>query len=304
MDSHLAALSRSIDAAELGRRIRSARLAAGLTQAHLADGEVTAAYISRIEVGQRRPGVWLLQRLAMRMGTTPHQLLTGMTTHEARQLELAVEHAAVALAFGESSDALSGATAAAERLEDFGDAALLAEAMRIKAEAHRALGDLSRAIEVLVQLTREPTPDMNTLRSLIVLCRCYGERDELSRAIAVGELADRMAARLGIDGLPEALQLAAARADAHSRRGDHVVAAELCRTALDAVANDGSQLTQAAAYWDASLSESLSNGATPAAIELAKTAHMLVDIVASRETAEHMLRLTNDSESVAMPPRQ
>lgn len=48
MDSHLALLSRSIAPDELGRRLRAARLAAGLPQAQVAAGEVTAAYLSRV----------------------------------------------------------------------------------------------------------------------------------------------------------------------------------------------------------------------------------------------------------------
>ncbi|NHA00593.1 helix-turn-helix transcriptional regulator [Nocardioides sp. W3-2-3] len=73
MDVDLAGLSRTIDPAELGRRIRASRVAAGLTQSELADGTVTAAYVSRIERGQRRPAANLLEALAARMGTTGHQ---------------------------------------------------------------------------------------------------------------------------------------------------------------------------------------------------------------------------------------
>lgn len=313
MDPHLAALSRSIDAAELGRRIRASRLAAGLTQADLAGEDVTAAYVSRIEDGQRRPGLHLLDRMANRMGTTLHQLLTGMTTHEARQLDLAVENAAVALALGHHHEALRGATEAADRLQRFGDAALLAEARRIQAEAQRAIGDLDTAITILIELTAGPVPDMNTLRSLIALGHCHCERDEIAKALAIGELAERMAARLGIDGLTEGLDLAAMRAAAHLRRGDTERAAEISRDALQAAAHSPSKVTQAAAYWTASRAEALSNGPTPAAIDLAKTAHLLIDIDTSRQTAERLSRISgrdggsgfrDPADSIVNRPRQ
>ncbi|WP_182378667.1 helix-turn-helix transcriptional regulator [Nocardioides sp. WS12] len=292
MDVRLAELSRSIDAAELGRRIRAARVAAGMTQAQLAGGEVSAAYISRIEDGQRRPAAHLLGRMAARMNTTLHQLLMGFATTEARQLELQVEHAAVSLVLGETADALAEATTAAARLERFGDPALLAEAMRIKAEAQRAVGDLESAVAILEALTEDLSPDMNTLRALITLCRCYCERDQLTKAVATGDLAQRMAARLGIGGLGETLQIAAVRAEALLRRGDQDAAAVICREVLDGLVGDGSQLSSATSYWRASISESAANGATPAAIELAKVAHTLIDIAERRTTIDHLTKLS------------
>jgi hypothetical protein len=66
MDPNLAELSRSIDPAILGRRLRNARVAAGLTQTQAAGGDASTAYISRIEAGQRRPDLKLLARLADR----------------------------------------------------------------------------------------------------------------------------------------------------------------------------------------------------------------------------------------------
>ena len=54
--TRLAELSRTIETRELGRRIRNARIAAGMTQTDLAGDDVSSAYVSRIEDGQRRPG--------------------------------------------------------------------------------------------------------------------------------------------------------------------------------------------------------------------------------------------------------
>ncbi|WP_182378298.1 helix-turn-helix transcriptional regulator [Nocardioides sp. WS12] len=293
MDAFLAGLSQSIDAVELGRRIRAARIAAGMTQSQVAGGEVSAAYVSRIEDGQRRPETQLLARMAARMSTTPHQLLTGITTHEARQLELEVEHAAVALTLGDNTEALTAAADVVARLKNYGDPALLAEAQRVKAQAHYALSDLDSAISILEELTQQLTPDMNTLRALISLCRCYCDRDELARATALGDLAERMATRMGIDGLTETLQLAVVRAEIHLRRGDHQAAAATCRSALEIADADASELAQASAYWHASVSEALSNGATPAALELAKIALALIDISEGHTCMRHLTRISS-----------
>src|SRR3954465_1955149 len=75
VDMHYAELSRTIDAAELGRRIRHARGAAGLTQSPLAGADASAAYVSRIEAGQRRPEAGLLERMATRLDVGLEQLL-------------------------------------------------------------------------------------------------------------------------------------------------------------------------------------------------------------------------------------
>lgn len=289
VDSRLAELSQTIDAVDLGRRIRMARITAGMTQAQATGGEVTAAYLSRIEDGQRRPDAHLLERMAARMGTTLHQLLTGLTTHEARGLELQVEHAAITLALGDPEEAMQASTTAVGLLESYGDEALLASAKRVQAMAHRVAGEPSKAASILESLIAGSTPDVNTLRALIELCHCYRERDEFARAIAAAQRAERMIAELGIDGLAETLQLAAAVAAVHLRLGDLATATSVCRRALDAVAVDLPPKSQAELYWRASTSEATSNGATPAAIELAKVALTLVDLDDGRSSVEHVL---------------
>lgn len=67
------------DQAALGKRICHARIARGLTQAQLAEpAEVSAAYLSRIEDGQRRPSMEVLVAIAERMHVRPRDLLLGV----------------------------------------------------------------------------------------------------------------------------------------------------------------------------------------------------------------------------------
>lgn len=66
------------DPVAVGARIRTAREAAGLTQRELAFDGCTAAYLSRIEVGQRIPSYQILRVLAGRLGTTADFLATGL----------------------------------------------------------------------------------------------------------------------------------------------------------------------------------------------------------------------------------
>jgi transcriptional regulator with XRE-family HTH domain len=59
----------------IGTRIKTARLAAGLTQAALAGDRYTKAYISALEHGIAKPSMAALNYLAPRLGTTPSALI-------------------------------------------------------------------------------------------------------------------------------------------------------------------------------------------------------------------------------------
>lgn len=68
-------LSRTANRAELGVRIRETRLAAGMTQAEVASGVFSVAYLSRIESGDRRPSPDNLEHIARALGTDVPTLL-------------------------------------------------------------------------------------------------------------------------------------------------------------------------------------------------------------------------------------
>src|SRR6266540_3858507 len=74
---HDTVVSHVDDAAEVGRRLRGARLNAGLTQRALAFPGCSTGYISRIEAGQRVPSLPVLRELARRLGTTEEFLAYG-----------------------------------------------------------------------------------------------------------------------------------------------------------------------------------------------------------------------------------
>src|SRR6476469_5123652 len=65
------------DPAECGRRLKEARERAGISQRRLAFPGCTAAYISRIEAGERIPSLQLLRELGRRLGVTADWLATG-----------------------------------------------------------------------------------------------------------------------------------------------------------------------------------------------------------------------------------
>jgi transcriptional regulator with XRE-family HTH domain len=65
------------DPAAVGRRLRDARIEAGFSQRQLSFPGCSAAYISRLEAGDRVPSLQLLRKLAQKLGADEHYLATG-----------------------------------------------------------------------------------------------------------------------------------------------------------------------------------------------------------------------------------
>lgn len=76
------------DAAAVGRRLKAARLAAGLSQRQLSFPGCSAAYISRLEAGDRVPSLQLLRKLALKLNADEEYLATGSERIEQTPPEL------------------------------------------------------------------------------------------------------------------------------------------------------------------------------------------------------------------------
>ncbi len=66
------------DAAAVGRRLKDARVAAGLSQRQLSFPGCSAAYISRLEAGDRVPSLQLLRKLALKLNADEEYLANGV----------------------------------------------------------------------------------------------------------------------------------------------------------------------------------------------------------------------------------
>jgi transcriptional regulator with XRE-family HTH domain len=65
------------DPAAVGRRLKEARIQAGLSQRQLSFPGCSAAYISRLEAGDRVPSLQLLRKLAQKLSADEEYLATG-----------------------------------------------------------------------------------------------------------------------------------------------------------------------------------------------------------------------------------
>jgi tetratricopeptide (TPR) repeat protein len=88
-----------------GSRLRRLRLERSLSQRDLAEPHYTAAYISTVEAGKRRPSRAALEHFANKLGVEVDQLLTGKPPDLEARLEIYLNDARVLLSAGRLKEA-------------------------------------------------------------------------------------------------------------------------------------------------------------------------------------------------------
>lgn len=286
---------KTIDAGLLGRRIRHARQRAGLTQGDAAGTDMSTAYISRIEAGQRRPGADLLIALAERLRCTPEELLApdeSVITYDAAvvaRLTLDLDYAELEVRTGSAERALERVDSV---LEEASRTTAVPREVRhqaslLRARALEAVGSVTEAIdayEAIVSLDPDP---LRLIQAFTSLSRCYGESSDYSRAADIGDRARQLVDQQQLEGTAEGLKLAVTVAAAHFERGDANHAVRLCERALAAADKIDSPEARAAAYWNTSIMESR-QGRIDAALPLAAKA---LAILESAEDSRSLTRL-------------
>jgi transcriptional regulator with XRE-family HTH domain len=263
------------DPSVLGDRIRRLRQRRGLTQAGVAGADLSVAYISRIESGQRRPERATLELIASRLGTTVEHLLTGVGRDEAEDLRLSIRYADLALHSGDVDEAERRfrdvlSSLGDRRLEDIADQAAWGHARALE-----AMGRLKDAAATFDHLRERTKNAQLRLQATVAVCRCYREAGDLVRAVEVGEDARARLIDLGLLGTTDGIKLVVTLAAAYYERGDLTRALILVEDALRDAEALNSPAARAAAYWNASslLSES---DQLPEALTLAERALALL----------------------------
>lgn len=171
------------DPVALGRRLRETRETAGLSQRELSFPGCTAAYISRIEKGERVPSLQLIREFAVRLGVTEHFISHG--SHDRVEPGASFVEARVAVRMGDldvardlANDALDAARSNAER----------ARASAVFGEISLAAGDLLGAIDALERARLlDPALEDDDAQFAEQLGRAYARALEYESAIAVFE---------------------------------------------------------------------------------------------------------------------
>ncbi len=255
MDARQADLLRKIDPAELGQRVRAARIAKGMTQTDLAGTEVSVGYVSRIEAGQRRPNLQVLSDMCSRLGTPVEQLLMGVTPQELEQIKLNLDFAELSL---ESGDPQTAELQARDARQDAETASLKEHAYRARFLVARALEAQGLVDDAVIELETLLTPRVGNVLQIkvgLALVRCYKMSGDFTKAIEVGEMLLEHLEDTPLDNTDETVQLAVSMAAAYYYRGDIAQAVRVCRKAMAKAEKLDSPVARASAYWNASVFE-------------------------------------------------
>jgi tetratricopeptide (TPR) repeat protein len=257
------------DPREVGRRLREARLRAGLSQRDLSFTGCSPAYISRIEAGDRIPSLQLLRELGQRLGVSEDYLATGARMPFVSDRNPVLVDAEVALrlddyelagilyrqAFEQSRDNFTRADA----LEGLGNLAFLQgnpkEAIRllerslelaradaaerpstteILARSHAVLGDPETAVELLthcLERYRKENEPVNRVRFAVLLGYALTDAGRLDEAEDV--LAEGLEAGRGIKDPITRARLLWSQARLRGEQGKTELASQYARKALE-----------------------------------------------------------------------
>jgi transcriptional regulator with XRE-family HTH domain len=278
VSENLGRLLREADVRELGQRIRDKRVGLKLTQTALADGHMSIAYISRIEAGQRRPELAMLEVIARRLGASVEELLCPVEDVEPPEDEFraAVRFAQLVLRSGDANEA---ERVSAELLKaSEGDAQrepLILELREVHAQALEAQGNVRDAVRELEAILRSTQPSLSWALTAARASYCYRELGSLDRAVSVTTEPLLWLSANDLSQSAEAVQLLLSAAAAQYERGDQAHATDLADRAVAAADEMGSRDTRAQAYWAASVLES-GAGRHSNAVTLAERALMLL----------------------------
>jgi tetratricopeptide (TPR) repeat protein len=234
------------DPAAVGRRLREARHAAGLTQRDLSFDGCTAAYVSRIEAGARVPSLQILHEFAKRLAVSPEYLATGQPAGEDLSSDLL--EAEVALRLGDAQRAAELYEAAHA---EAGSGAALARAQLGLGRLALHRGDVPQGVALLEQAldSGELAPG-DASAGASALGRSYVSLSRFDDAFALfGRFLD--AARSRGDRFDQ-IRFAMLLANTYIDHGDYARAHSTLGEILDLARHTGDPTLRASVYWSQS----------------------------------------------------
>jgi tetratricopeptide (TPR) repeat protein len=257
------------DAVAAGRRLKEARVAAGLSQRQLAFPGCSSAYISRLESGHRVASLQLLRKIAARLGVDEEFLATGTARERRYPTELVEADVALRL------DDLDTARDLYERaLKTSPEPRARAEALGGLGRLALRQGDPSQAVDSIEEALQLAPSLADASPGLVrTLGKAYAEKGELESAIGVFERASAAAAEAG-DSLEQA-RCEVWLANAHIDTGNFRRAEELLGGALARTPTSVDPAHRARIYWSQSRLHTLKGNQDAAARYARKTLELL-----------------------------
>jgi tetratricopeptide (TPR) repeat protein len=265
------------DPVAVGRRLRQARAAAGLTQRELSFAGCTAAYVSRIEAGARVPSLQVLREFATRLGVSAEFLATGGL--DAEELSSELLEAEVALRLGDEERAAELYVAA---LEEADSPSALARARLGLGRLALRRGEIVEGIALLEQaLDSAELGPGDASAAANALGRSYTTEGRFDEAFAVFSRFLEQARTRG-DQFDE-VRFALLLANAYVDHGDYGRAHAILGEVLELARSAADPMVRASLYWSQSRVH-LSQGEPDRAAEYAQLA--LATLKASEQTLE------------------
>ncbi|MGI9659286.1 MAG: helix-turn-helix domain-containing protein, partial [Gaiellaceae bacterium] len=165
------------DPREVGRRLKEAREAAGVSQRRLAFPGCSPAYISRIEAGERIPSLQILRELGSRLDVDAEYLATG-----SGDLESAIVDAEIALRLGELDQAQAGFEETLEGVSGTHRVRVLTGLGEVASRRSDMQGAIARFEEALAAGGGDPAQHPSLAESM---GRAYAAVGRLPEAIAI-----------------------------------------------------------------------------------------------------------------------
>jgi tetratricopeptide (TPR) repeat protein len=293
----------------VGKRLKEARLAAGMSQRELSFPGCTAVYICRIEQGDRVPSLQLLRELARRLGVDESYLATGAARRD--EADSLVE-ADVALRLDQLELAEHLYT---QMLEASVDRVTRARVLGGLGEIDLRAGRLDEAIERLEESRRLLGDGIAAYPGIVeALARAYGLASELEKAIGLLEHSLRRVHERG-DNFAET-RYSILLANLLIESGNPTSATELLGRSLARSEESADPILQARLYWSQSRLHSAGANTDAASryarmalaaieltdnVSLAARAHQLsAQVELERGNAEEALDLIDRGQALAL----
>jgi tetratricopeptide (TPR) repeat protein len=241
----------------MGDRLRSLRLAAGLTQTELAGRRFSKEYVSQIERGKTRPTRETVQWLATRLGVDPDFLAVGVAADVRDRVEAAVARAEALTEANDIEEALTAFAAVRVEVGATGSPELEARSLIGHARALVRSGDVRAAIDLLLSardIVEGPAfSDVDRADVLFRLGICRYTLSSIATAVALFDEALELAERSGMPCDVMRADILQWRSRCRRRQRDFEAAREDVERALElARASDDTRM-QANSFFQASL---------------------------------------------------
>ena len=240
---------------ELGRRIRETRLRLGMTQQEVADGIVSAAFLSMVESGRREPSPEVLVKLTERLGLSSSSLHDVGGTAGLTAIRTALARAEVSVEVGDFEAALRELDAIDRLFAGQDEPDLRAEFHYWRGRAMEGLTRTDSAIRELLTAVEISARRGSTYREIemgIDLARCLRIRGDLGAALdRVNRLEQQLPAEL--EGSPLHGKLLSAAIGLYVLRGDSAMARVMADRAQRVIAAHSDPLARGHVMWNSSL---------------------------------------------------